>query len=136
MGTDVATFTGDEHDPAAVIARLAGMGFEFGPSRVVIRSLLDTFDGRLSRAGLRLELRESDGLELVLTGKGSAGAHLTVTSVPRFAADLPPGPFRSRLVALAEVGLSRVNGDTLTIAAAASGAHLEGASRRAGVPLD
>jgi CHAD domain-containing protein len=103
MGTDVATFAGDEHDPANVRARLAELGFEFDPSRVVTRSLLDTFDGRFSRAGLRLELREGDGLELILTGAGSVGAHLAVASVPRFAEDLPPGPFRSRLVAAAGV---------------------------------
>jgi CHAD domain-containing protein len=172
---------------------------------MVTRSLLDTFDGRLYGAGLRLELRECDGLELVLTGAGSAGAHLAVASVPRFPEDLPPGPFRSRLVAvadvrallpilrvtatrtagvrhnragkivagvtlyehvrsdghdivpwtievdeltgyakhatkardaLAQIGLSRLDGDTLTIAAAASGVHLAHASRPADVPLD
>ena len=205
MGTDVATFGADEHDPAAAVARLAEIGFVFGPSRTVIRSLLDTFDRRLSGAALRLELRACDGLELTLTGEGSASAHLIVPSVPRFASDLPPGPFRSRLVAvadvrallsvlrvhatrsvgvrhdragkmvaavtiyehvrdddrdiarwtievdelagyakhatkardaLAQIGLSRLNGDTLTIAAAASGIQLAGTSNRPGVALD
>jgi len=38
--------------------------------------------------------------------------------------------------ALAQIGLSRLDGDTLTIAAAASGVHLVGASKPVGVPLD
>lgn len=103
MRTHVATFTANEHNPATAATLLAAMGFEFGPSRTVIRSLLDTFDGRLYRAGLRLELRECDGLELILTGKGSAGAHLVVSSVPRCPDDLPLGPFRSRLATVADV---------------------------------
>lgn len=206
MHTDVATFAAaDGLDPATAIARLAELGFEFGPPRPVTRSLLETFDGRLSRAGLRLELRECDGLELILTGEGSARAHLAVTSVPRFANDLPPGPFRSRLAAvadvrallpivrvgatrsegvrhnrarktvasvtvyeharvddddlarwtievdeltgyakqagnardaLAEIGLSRLEGDTLSVVAAAAGIHLAGLSGPIGIPLD
>ncbi len=205
MRTDVATFATDEHGPATAVTRLAALGFEFGPSRPVTRSLLDTFDGRLHRSGLRLELRESEGLELILTGEGSAAAHLVVTAVPRFPEDLSPGPFRSRLAAVAEVrallpvvrviathavglrrnragkmvatatvyehvridghdvarstievdelagyakqwagvrdalseiGLSLLDGDTLTIAAAASGVRLAGASGPPGVALD
>ena len=205
MDTDVATYTADEHDPATAVVRLTEMGFEFGPSRTVIRSLLDTFDRRLHSASLRLELRECDGLELILTGEGTATAQLNVTSVPRFAEDLPPGPFRSRLVAvvdvrallavlrvtatcsvgvrnnragkivasvmlfehvcsddhdlarwtievdelagyakqatkardaLAQIGLSRLTGDTLTFAAVASGVPLAGVSGPTGVPLD
>jgi CHAD domain-containing protein len=103
MGSGVTTFAGDEHDPASAVVPLAGMGFEFGPPSTVTRSLLDTFDRRLYDAGLRLELRECGGLELILTGEGSAGAHLVVASVPRFPEDLPPGPFRARLVAVAGV---------------------------------
>ena len=202
---DVATFSGDERDPATAVERLVGLGFEFGPSGAVIRSLLDSFDRRLYGAGLRLELRECDGLELVLTGEGSAGAHLVVASVPRFPEDLPPGPFRARLAAVADVrallpvlrvtasryagvrrnragkvvatvsiyervrcdgrdvagwtievdelvgyakqatgardalaqmGLSRLDGDTLTVAAAVAGVHLGGVAGPIGVPLD
>jgi CHAD domain-containing protein len=205
MRAGVATFTAHDQDPVTVIARLAGMGFEFGPSRPLIRSLLDTFDGRLHGAGLRLELCECDDLELILTGEGSAAAHLTVPSVPRFPDDLPLGPFRSRLTAvtdvrallpvlrvtatrsagrrhnhagktvatvmmyeqvrsgdhevaqwmievdelagyaeyatkarnaLAQIGLSRLNCDALTIAATAAGVDLRGASRPIVVPLD
>jgi hypothetical protein len=81
MGTDVATFAADDLDPATAVVRLVEMGFEFGPSRAVIRSLIDTFDGRLYRAGLRLEVRECDGFELILTAEGSAAAHLIVSSI-------------------------------------------------------
>jgi CHAD domain-containing protein len=206
MRTDVATFATDGHDPATVVARLTKMGFEFGPSRVVTRSLLDTFDRRLYSADLRLELREGDGLELILTGEDSAAAHLVVSSVPRFPDDLPPGPFRARIAAvadvrallpvvrvtatrsaglkrnragkivatatmyehvriaddneiarctfevdelegyakpaskardaLAELGLTRLDGDTLTVAAAAAGARLAGASGPTSTQLD
>ena len=100
---DVTTFTADEHDQASAVARLAEMGFDFGPSRTVVRSLLDTFDGRLHDAGLRLEVLDCDGLELILTGEGHVPAHLGVSSVPSFPDDLPPGPFRSRLAAVVGV---------------------------------
>ena len=103
MRTDVVAFAGDGHDPATVVVRLAAMGFEFGTSQVVTRSLLDTVDRRLFRAGLRLEARESDGMELILTGHRSADAHLRVDAAPRFPDELPPGPFRSRLAAVVEV---------------------------------
>jgi CHAD domain-containing protein len=205
MSSGVATFAGDAHDPATAVVPLAGLGFEFGPSATVTRSLLDTFDRRLYDAGLRLELRECGGLELILTGEGTAGAHLVVASVPRFPDDLPPGPFRARLVtvagvrallpilrvtatraagirynrsgkkvatttiyehvraddrdiaqwtievdelagypkhaikardALTEIGLSQLDGDTLTIAAAATGVQLAGPSGPADLPLD
>src|SRR3954453_23539316 len=99
MRADVAAFAGNDHDPAAAVERLEGMGFVFGAPRTETRTLLDTFDGRLCSAGLRLELREGDGLELILTGEGSAPARLVVSSPPRFPDDLPAGPFRSRLAA-------------------------------------
>jgi CHAD domain-containing protein len=101
--TDVTTFTADQQDATPAVLQLVGLGFEFGAPRTVTRSLLDTFDGRLYQAGLQLELRESDGLELVLTAEGSAPAHLVIPSVPRFPYELPPGPFRSRLVRITDV---------------------------------
>jgi CHAD domain-containing protein len=100
--SDVVAFAGNEHDPATAIARLERMGFEFDPCSTVIRTLLDTVDGRLHRAGLRLEVRECDGLQLILTGEGTP-AHLAVASVPRFPDELPLGPFRSRLAATVDV---------------------------------
>lgn len=98
-----ATFIAGEPDRIAAIAALALVGFEFEPSRTATRTLLDTFDGRIHAAGLRLELFECDGLELIVTGEGAVPAHLAVDSAPRFIADLPPGPFRARLAAIVEV---------------------------------
>jgi CHAD domain-containing protein len=98
-----ATFTAREHDRSAAIAALTEMGFEFEQARTVTRTLLDTFDGRVHDAGLRLELRERGGIELIVSGTGAVPAHLIVDSVPRFAADLPPGPLRARLAAIVEV---------------------------------
>ncbi len=87
------------------MARLIDLGLEAGASFGVTRRLLDTFDGRLHRAGLRLELRDRGGarVELVLTGEDTASAMLEVDVVPRFVRDLPPGPFQSRLAAIIEI---------------------------------
>lgn len=103
MYTAAATFTAPADGPASAVAGLATIGFEFGRPHAVSRTLLDTFDGRLHGAGLRLELRECDGLGLVLSGAGAVPAHLTVSSPPRFPDELPPGPFRTRLAAVVDV---------------------------------
>ena len=65
--------------------------------------MLDTFDGRLHRAGLRLEACEADGVELVLSGDETVTAHLATRSAPRFPADLPHGPLRDRIAAILEM---------------------------------
>jgi CHAD domain-containing protein len=97
-------FTFDvQAEVSAVAEVLTEVGFVFGPSQVVTTTLLDTFDGRLHRAGLRLRVNESDRVELELTGAATTPAHLTVASIPRVPADLPPGPFRSRIAALADM---------------------------------
>jgi CHAD domain-containing protein len=99
----VSTFLVPTSDIAAAVDPLMELGFEFAPARQVTTTLVDTFDGRLHRAGLRLELRRSDTLELVLSGAGIVPAHLSVSKVPRVLADLPQGPFRSRLAELTDV---------------------------------
>jgi CHAD domain-containing protein len=101
--TAVVTFSLAGNDPAAAIDRLGDLGFEFGPQQTVTTMLVDTFDGRLHAAGLRLEVRRSDGLELVLSGPGTVPAHLAVTKAPKTLSDLPPGPFRARIAALTDV---------------------------------
>ena len=60
------------------------------------RPLLDTFDGRLHHAGLRLDPpRPACSCS---TGPGRDGRPGAVSRArPAFANDLPPGPFRSRL---------------------------------------
>jgi CHAD domain-containing protein len=101
MGT--AAFLIGDDDRARAVARLGVLGFEFGPPRPESRTLLDTFDGRLHRAGLRLELVETDGRELVLSGADAVTSRLPVAAPPRFQLDLPAGPFRARLAALIDV---------------------------------
>ncbi len=104
-------FTARQQDAATAVAALTDLGFEFEPSRIATRTLLDTFDGRFHGADLRLELRQfgdleprdDGGLELVVSGPGAVPAQLGVDSVPRFAGDLPPGPFRARLAAIVDV---------------------------------
>ena len=86
-----------------VIEALTDLGFVFGGSRVSTISLLDTFDGRLYRAGLRLQMTELERLELVLSGQGTAPAHVTLDAAPRVPSDLPSGPFRARVAALTDV---------------------------------
>ena len=98
----VITFQLSEHE-RSVVESLTRLGFVFDPSQVVTTTLIDTFDARLHRAGLRLQVNESEARELELTGEGGAPAHLGVDAVPRVPADLPPGPFRSRIAALTDV---------------------------------
>lgn len=100
---DATSFTSTDLGPAAALDALAGAGFEISSPGTVIRTLLDTFDGRLYAAGLRLELRDAGTLELVLSGGGTAAARVAVAEAPRLAADLPPGPFRSRLMPVLDV---------------------------------
>lgn len=90
-------------EPAVAIARLVDLGFEVCLSGRVTRTLLDTFDGRLHRSGLRLEAREADRVELILSGEGTASAHIGVSSLPRWPADIARGPFRSRIADVIDV---------------------------------
>ena len=97
------TYTSDQLELENVVAVLEGAGFEVERFRPVERTLLDTFDGRLHSAGVRLEVRRSPGLELILSGGGPASAHISVDRVPSLAGDLPAGPLRARLGPLIDV---------------------------------
>jgi CHAD domain-containing protein len=99
----MAVFTSAEITADHLATRLADAGYEVSPARPVRRTVLDTFDGRLAAAGLRLELREQPGSELVLTALGSTPASVPVTAAPRTTADLPAGPLRARLQPVLEV---------------------------------
>jgi CHAD domain-containing protein len=99
--TRVVSFEVADHMVQDIIAALAEQGFRFGASRETTTTVLDTFDGRIHRSGSRLELRDAETSELVLSGEGVVPAHLAVAQRPHVAADLPPGPFRSRIDALA-----------------------------------
>ncbi len=90
-------FTNHDLGAADVRALLARAGFDMGPQWRSRRTLLDTFDGRLHAAGLRLELRDDDLRELTLCEGGSPPARVAVEAEPTFAADLPRGPFGGRL---------------------------------------
>jgi CHAD domain-containing protein len=80
-----------------VTSALVGAGFELAPFRGVHRTLLDTFDGRLHAAGIRLEVRVGAGMELVVSDAGPAPARVPVEEVPRLVDSLPAGPMRARL---------------------------------------
>ncbi len=90
-------------DPGTAVRLLAEQGLEVAAEERVTRTLLDTFDGRVHGAGLRLELRRSTATELVLTGKGAIPVRAQAAHVPRFATELPSGAFRARLAPVLDV---------------------------------
>ncbi|HEX2701369.1 MAG TPA: CHAD domain-containing protein [Acidimicrobiales bacterium] len=100
---DATSFTSTDLGAAAVVDALVAAGFSVGSSSTVARTMLDTFDGRLHAAGLRLELHRSAGQELVLRGGGPTEARVAVAERPRLAADVPAGPLRRRLAAVLDV---------------------------------
>ncbi len=98
MGSGVSTFvlgSADELDDA--VRALEALGFQSRSPVPLTATLLDTFDGRLYDAGLELRAAETDETVLVLTDRDGTSAHLTVPRPPRFANELPAGPFRARL---------------------------------------
>jgi CHAD domain-containing protein len=100
----IRTDTGVPADLAtdSVRAALEGSGVALDDRRAAKRTVLDTFDGRLNEAGLRLDLREGRPRELVLVGpSGSPPAHLVWDgAAPSLAADLPRGPFGARIASV------------------------------------
>ena len=76
--------------------------FAFGDGHRSALTVLDSFDGRLHAAGLRLELHDGRHRELVLRGPaGSPPVHITWTGkAPASAEDLPGGPFGARIAAV------------------------------------
>ena len=97
--TRSATFPAAGYERAAV-ELLTDLGFEFGLPRPTTTTLLDTFDGRLHRSGLRLQMTDGDGVELALSGDDTTPAHLVVDAAPRVPEDLPSGPVRARVAAV------------------------------------
>lgn len=92
------TFGSDDLPARHVAAALAGAGYEVGPFQRTERTLLDTFDGRLHAAGLRLVVARTGGkLVMTVTDGGPAPAVMVVDRVPATAGDLPPSPLRARL---------------------------------------
>jgi CHAD domain-containing protein len=127
-------FTSPDLDPADVLSALAGAGYELGTSHRVRRTVLDTFDGRLAAAGMRLELREQAGSQqLVLDAEGTTPVGLAVDGAPRFAADLPAGPFRARLLTHTDI---RALLALMTVAATATRAVRRDRAGKARVAVD
>jgi len=100
-GPSTFLVTADDLGPA--INALTDRGFRLDEPSRRTTTVLDTFDGRFHRAGLRLTLHESTLRELVLSGEGVVAARVEPTVIPSFASDLPAGPFRSRISALIDV---------------------------------
>lgn len=100
MPAGASTYLVTTDDVGAVTHALADRGFRFGDPVDGALTVLDTFDGRLHRAGLRLTLHEGRRLELVLGGDGVVEARVEPATSPRFATDLPAGPFRTRIEAV------------------------------------
>jgi CHAD domain-containing protein len=96
------TFIQHDLDVSSAVALLTSAGFEVDEPVRVQRVVLDTFDGRIHRAGLCLEWFAGDERALELTsGSGSPPARLPWNrAVPRVGGDLPAGPFAGRLVPL------------------------------------
>jgi CHAD domain-containing protein len=94
------TFTHPELGREVAVDALESAGFELVEQEPLARTAVDTFDGHLHAAGLRLELRRSSASELVLSGPGDddPDAHVPAVDAPGAAADLPRGPLRDRLV--------------------------------------
>jgi CHAD domain-containing protein len=103
MELDVITFAGPSSELRDTIAALEARGFRFEAPHAEARTVLDSFDGRLAEVGLRLERHDGPAAELVLRGDQAVAAHMPVAATVRFAGDLPPGPFRARLLDVLEV---------------------------------
>lgn len=102
-GPSTTTFRVAADDVARALDALAALGFELGSGRRVTTTRLDTVDGRLARAGLRLDLVDGARRELVLAGDDVVEVRIPAGAAPRFATDLPAGPLRERLAAIADV---------------------------------
>lgn len=96
-----AAFTHPDILPSVAVDALVVGGFEALVTERVVRTVLDTFDGRLHAAGLRLEHDVGRSASLSLWSTGSAPpARLECARPPRWPADLPSGPLRDRVAAV------------------------------------
>ena len=100
---DVVTYSSATLTAQHLASAFVGAGFEVTRFRPVERILLDTFDGRLHAAGIRLEVRKGAELQLIVSDGGPAPAVTVVASVPSVGENLTPGPLRARLVPLLDV---------------------------------
>lgn len=96
----VTTLIADDSAAATIREALDSLGFVFGRPRPIVRTRLDTFDGRVHRADLRLEVHQSDELSLHLLGAGVVPVAVPISRPPGQAQDLHAGPLRNRLYAI------------------------------------
>ena len=97
------TITDPEVPALTVVDALVASGFEAGRAERGSRTVLDTFDGRLHDAGLRLEVHQGGHDELVLWGDPtSPPAVMATTGIPVWPTELPPGPLRQRIAAITQ----------------------------------
>jgi CHAD domain-containing protein len=117
------TFTHPDLSSDAVVDALEHAGFEVEPARPSHRVVLDTFDGRLCAAGLRLEHhRDGEAMLVLRDDSGAPPARLAGATPPRWPSALPGGPFRARV---AEVTKERALVPLLTVTS-----HARRAQRR------
>ena len=104
-GHVVVTFSGGHGPPDRALRVLADLGFELGPSQPSTRMRIDTHDGRLRRAGARLDARpvyvpgNHDGVELLPSGALPARP-IVVGRLPRRPTDLPSGQLRFQVASI------------------------------------
>ncbi len=100
-GTTTFRATASGPAPSDVLDALVAAGFTTEPPRTSTLAVLDTFDGRIADAGLRL------GSSTVVTSCSAARVACPPESPcprqPRVADDLPAGPLRHRLARLLDV---------------------------------
>jgi CHAD domain-containing protein len=96
----IETSRGIAATPAALEHDLGAAGYVLERPERSATTVLDTFDGRLAAAGLRLD---HAGTALVLHDGSGRDARTVVDAAPRLVDDLDRGPFRSRLADVVEV---------------------------------
>ncbi|MFT3853416.1 MAG: CHAD domain-containing protein [Ilumatobacteraceae bacterium] len=104
MHPSTSTFTADGWDAARLVDLLHQVGLSVGNPRPVVRTVLDTFDGLLHDAGLRLTMVADGPRRAVdLTGDDVIAVRVAVDAAPVWPADLPAGPLRARVAAALDV---------------------------------
>lgn len=98
-----------------VVAALSSLSYVMEPSASTRTTILDTFDGRLSRRGFRLRVETAARTELVLSRHGCDMARTAVSEVPHGATDLPAGDPWTSATALIGIRalLPRVSGTSI-----------------------
>jgi CHAD domain-containing protein len=94
-------FTHPDLTATRLLRALGSWGLDVSDPVSTTRTVLDTFDGRLHAAGLRLELVDRPQPALLLHTIGTASvARLVWSGAPTWPAELPVGPFRARIEAV------------------------------------